>query len=376
MSATRTDRLMPPPHLLQRIANNPSLEDFTRSFGFLRHIVRSYLSRAGCDFSTFNNILDFGCGVGRFLYAFEQDLEPHQKMWGCEVHEEFARWCRENIDFAEVAHNEIDPPLPFDDQQFDLVYASSVYTHLRLDMQFRWAWEIHRVLRPGGVFFLTVHGTMFFPLFHSLRQSLQLDEMYSFGDDGLFAYLMFPSQETQDQGQVHVASAHTESFFLEQFSAFEVLKRFPQSQMAGGQDLYIIRRPEHGRSIERPSNYSSDTWSFGEQVGASGSTSPVELTFQLDGHRQFRVYPSVLPAAIYWLDFRIEVLAGDHVLADQAFRFNSNRKIGGTHYGAFALDVPEHRGEVTVRLSTSLTEQGTLPSDATPEVRWCFPNFT
>jgi SAM-dependent methyltransferase len=100
-------------------------------------------------------------------------------MWRCEVHAECARWCHENIDFAQIAHNGIDPPLPYDDQQFDLVYASSVYTHLSLDMQFRWAWEIHRVLQPGGVAFITTHGPVFFPHFHNDFKGSRVDQIYS-----------------------------------------------------------------------------------------------------------------------------------------------------------------------------------------------------
>src|SRR5262245_60796797 len=132
----------PPAELLERIANNPSVTDFINSFAYVRSDVRRYLQEAGLEFANFRNILDLGCGVGRFLFAFQNELGPQQKLYGCDVYEACAAWCQENIDFAETAHTGIEPPLPYRNGQFDFVYALSVFTHLRLDMQFRWAWEI------------------------------------------------------------------------------------------------------------------------------------------------------------------------------------------------------------------------------------------
>lgn len=372
MSELTGGRVLPPPHLLQRIANNPSAEDFSQSFEFLRHIVRSYLGQADYDFASFDSILDFGCGVGRFMFAFEQELAPNQKVWGCEVHEECARWCQENIDFAETAHNAIDPPLPYDDRQFDLVYASSVFTHLRLDMQFQWAREIHRVLRPGGILFATFHGPQFFPFFYSQHQHVEHAEMNSFGDDGLFSYIRFPSPESQDQGQVQVASAHNLDFFREQFAAFEIVKRFPQSLLAGGQDLYILRRPLHGRSVELPTG-ASETCFWQDRGGDEGT---IELCFQLDGHQRFRVYPSARTAGYYWPEFHVEIRAGDHILAQERSRPTSNRIIGETHFRMIEVAVPEHHGDVSVRLSTVVTERGTLPPGTAPDITWFFPHFS
>jgi SAM-dependent methyltransferase len=399
MTHVTARRRMPPPHLLQRIAQSTSAAEFSATFPFVRHAVPSYLNQAGFNFSDFNHILDLGCGVGRFLFAFEEALAPHQKLWGCEVHPECARWCQENIEFAEVAHNQIDPPLPYDDEQFDLVYASSVFTHLSLEMQFRWAWEIHRVLRPGAVLFVTTHGPVFFPQLHRSRDGSRVDELssllkelgrfivrafhkgsrfdqlYSFGDDGLFGYLTYPSGEGLDQGQIQVASAHTSAFFREQFSGFEVVKRFPQSTMAAGQDLYIIRRPEHGRSIERPIVCPPQAWSWSQDAADSATTTPIELTFHLAGHQEFRVYPTVEPKGRYATRFLIEIFAGERLLASQKCGFANGSVLGRQHFGTMLIPVPSYNGTVRVRLSTAVTDRGNLPANATPRVAWCFPHF-
>jgi SAM-dependent methyltransferase len=367
----------PPAHLLQRIANNPSVNDFVNSFGHLRTIVRGHLHEAGFDFAKFDRILDLGCGVGRFMFAFKDHLSPNQRIWGCDVHKECADWCRANIPFAETMHTNIDPPLPYANSQFDLVYALSVYTHLRLDMQFQWAWEIHRVLRPGGVLFGTFHGPFFFPeFFQAYRTAAKQGELATFGSDGLFAFISFFGKN-EDEGQVDVAAAHTPGFFQEQFSAFEICKRTPQSILAAGQDLYIIRKPEHGRTIERPirsSRKGAEPWAWVEK-GTGRKRAAVQLKFNLNGHQMFHVYPSMGPAGIFGVDCRVEVRGGTKVLADHKLPFNNNRVYGRTHHAVVEVPMPDYRGEVTVTLSSQLTDRG-LVADAWPDMTWCFPNFT
>ncbi|MFQ5732454.1 MAG: class I SAM-dependent methyltransferase, partial [Planctomycetaceae bacterium] len=50
------------------------------------------------------------------------------------------------------------PPLPFDDDAFDVVSTTSVFTHLDEIDQFLWLGELRRVLKPGGVLLASVHG--------------------------------------------------------------------------------------------------------------------------------------------------------------------------------------------------------------------------
>jgi SAM-dependent methyltransferase len=178
----------PPKHLLERVSGSPSQADFLNSFEHLRYAIKTYLTEAGLDFSRFADILDFGCGVGRFAFAFEPEFRNGQRLWGCDVFEECARWCHDHIDFAEIRHTNLKPPLPYGDEQFDLAYALSVFTHLRLDLQFTWVWELHRLLRPGGIVFATFHGPLFMPLlYQTVLNTAGERALYSVGNEGLFA---------------------------------------------------------------------------------------------------------------------------------------------------------------------------------------------
>ncbi|NEP80764.1 MAG: methyltransferase [Okeania sp. SIO3C4] len=245
--------LLPPNHLLLRISGNSSVKAFLSSFDDLKYTVKNYLQKAGFDFHQFENILDFGCGVGRYLMAFKPELLPNQKLFGCDVFPECAEWCEENIKFATVKHNDIQPPLPFENNQFDLVNAVSVFTHLRLDLQHLWAWDIYRVLRPGGILFMTLHGPQFFPIVYDIFRTgnTHQAEMYSIGEEGLFLYLDHQG-ETDGQGQHTVAALHTPAAYQEIFSMFKHIKRFPQSTMANGQDLYILQKPISGGLVAQP----------------------------------------------------------------------------------------------------------------------------
>ncbi len=255
ISPVNTIALLPPSHLLLRISGNPSVKDFISSFDDLKYTVKNYLQIAGFKFEQFENILDFGCGVGRYLMAFEPELLPHQKLFGCDVFPECAEWCQENIPFATVKHNDIQPPLPFENNQFDLINAVSVFTHLRLDLQHLWAWDIYRVLRPGGILFMTLHGPQFFPIVYDIFRSGKAYEadMYSIGEEGLFLYLDHEG-ETDGQGQHTIAALHTPAAYREIFSMFEHIKRFPQSNLANGQDLYILQKSISGGLVAQPMN--------------------------------------------------------------------------------------------------------------------------
>lgn len=367
----------PPAHLLHGISGSPRLEDFTNSFPHVRYCVKHYLQQAGLDFFEFENILDFGCGVGRFLFAFESEVKPHQKLWGCDVFEECAQWCAENIKFATVKHNPINPPLPFEAGQFDLIYAASVFTHLRLDLQHLWAWEAYRVLRPGGILFMTLHGPDFFPSVYEIYRSGSAHncEMYSFGEDGLFLYLDYRGKEG-DQGQNEIASMHTPAFYQHQFSMFSHIQRFPQSMMAGGQDLYILQKPTSGNIVAQPLGIDPGLHLVGK-ITPQNNSSQLEVKFNLEGQRTFRVYPQLELPGFYSVEWDIEIRAvkDGQVLAQKRIIPSSSRQFGKTHYGVIQMEIPEYQGEVVVCMTATLSDRASLPKEQTVEISWNFANF-
>jgi SAM-dependent methyltransferase len=146
---------LPPRRLMVRVAMTADAEWFLRS------------GRAGYDaiaahvaLDEVQSVLDFGCGCGRVTRYFNDFAGD---VAGSDVSAPAIAWCRDNLPFARFEENGLAPPLAFDDESFDLVYALSVFTHLTADLQLAWRDELRRVLRPGGRLLITTHGSSYVP---------------------------------------------------------------------------------------------------------------------------------------------------------------------------------------------------------------------
>lgn len=107
------------------------------------------------------DILDWGCGAARVLRYFAAD--PAFRATGVDIDPFNIDWCRST--FGEIAEFQAIAPMdecPFAAGSFDVVYGISVFTHLNPESERFWLGELHRLLRPGGVAIMSVHGEMTF----------------------------------------------------------------------------------------------------------------------------------------------------------------------------------------------------------------------
>ncbi len=119
------------------------------------------LEKFGFNLRTCGSILDFGCGSARVLRLFRHIFGV--QLIGSDANPECIEWCRANVPGCRFEVNQLDPPVPFsEDNEFDLIISLSVFTHIPLHQQVEWLRELKRILRPGGILLCTVVGTSHF----------------------------------------------------------------------------------------------------------------------------------------------------------------------------------------------------------------------
>ena len=146
---------IPPPRLLMLTTASPSIEWFAQSGRAGADSIRALLARHDTPVSDLRAILDFGCGCGRVLRHWA-DLSAD--VHGCDYNPVLIEWCRRQLPFAQFETNDLEPPLPYATDSFDLIYALSVFTHLPEPLHSAWVAELARVLRPNGHLVISTHG--------------------------------------------------------------------------------------------------------------------------------------------------------------------------------------------------------------------------
>ena len=147
---------LPPPELVYAVAGHFDLSSYLQSGADHARFIRERLSASGVEIERAAALLDFGCGCGRILRHWHQ-LES-TRVYGSDLNPKLVKWCSEALPFADVAANGLEPPLRYDTDTFDVVYAISVFTHLPEPLQLPWMRELERVLAPGGRMLVTTKG--------------------------------------------------------------------------------------------------------------------------------------------------------------------------------------------------------------------------
>lgn len=98
-------------------------------------------------------LADWGCGLGRVT----RHLAALYDVTGFDYNKQAVAWCRSAIPSSTFRLCNIAPPLPAENQSFDVVTALSVFTHLSARGHRLWISEVLRVLKPGGLFLGSFH---------------------------------------------------------------------------------------------------------------------------------------------------------------------------------------------------------------------------
>jgi len=103
-------------------------------------------------------VLEWGCGPVRILRHLIELLPAGSELHGCDYNPTTVAWCQKTFPQLHVMLNNLEPPVKYPDASFDVIYALSVFTHLSEPMHSAWKNELVRLLKPGGILIVTLHG--------------------------------------------------------------------------------------------------------------------------------------------------------------------------------------------------------------------------
>ncbi len=99
------------------------------------------------------DILDIGCGRGFLLQRVGRQSEPDSRLSGLDISPKLCELARKNNPGAVIVCGDAEN-LPFGDNSFDVIFMTEALEHM-LDYDKALS-EVHRTLRPGGMFIVTV----------------------------------------------------------------------------------------------------------------------------------------------------------------------------------------------------------------------------
>lgn len=177
-------------------------------------------------------ILDWGCGPARITRHLHGICGSGSKIHGTDYNSETIRWCGKNIRNVTFTLNNTIPPLTYDKDTFDVIIGISVFTHLSEENHHAWIKELHRVIKPGGIAFITTHGQVF--------RSLLTEKERSIYDNGS----LIVRDAVKEGHRVFTAFQPTDWMYNALNQTFEILIHHAGTQADWGkeQDYWIIKK--------------------------------------------------------------------------------------------------------------------------------------
>jgi SAM-dependent methyltransferase len=234
-----TDEPIPPAKLRFRVNATMNTATHVEVGQNIAQDIKDLCNITGRDFYSFADILDFGCGCGRVIQNF-RDRPESCTLHATDIDPELVNWCRSNLDGIDWNVNEHRPPLPFQNDAFDLIYGISVFTHLDEDFQHAWLRDLQRVARPGATLILTVHGEDIIERLGNWDRSYA-DEAHERG----LLFLSGPKGKLKVDGlpDFYQTAFHTREYIYREWSEYFDILNYVERGINKYQDAVILRKP-------------------------------------------------------------------------------------------------------------------------------------
>jgi SAM-dependent methyltransferase len=176
-------------------------------------------------------ILDWGCGPGRLIRHMPELIKHGCEYYGTDYNKKTIEWCSQNIQNVIFNFNELYPPLPYEENFFDIIIGISVFTHLSEELHYAWIKELRRICSKKGILYITTHGIGF-------KSKLTRKEIRQFDDGNIVI------RGKVKQGHRIYTAFQPEKFMLHLVEDFEILEHIenaPESRYIP-QDIWIISK--------------------------------------------------------------------------------------------------------------------------------------
>jgi len=156
---------LPSDEVQRRFNGRAGRENLQQAFDFYKFILANTPER-GMDRQ---RVLDFGGGWGRVLRFFLREFPPESlSLADCLT---AAIECAQSLNTPfNIIHNQVNPPLPLQENTIAVCYAYSVFSHLPERQCCNWLRHLGDLLVPGGKLIITTRGLSHVDYIEKLEQ--------------------------------------------------------------------------------------------------------------------------------------------------------------------------------------------------------------
>jgi SAM-dependent methyltransferase len=224
------DFIVPPEYLAFDAYSAPDWE-FYKSSGevsakFIANAANQYFNST----HPLKSIYEWGCGPGRVIRHLSDILGNSVGVFGSDYNLETINWCKKSFPGINFFPNDLNPPLSKPDNTFDLVYSISVFTHLSEESCLKWADELFRVIKPGGILMITTAG--------DYHDAMLDSEKTQYMEKGIVV------RGNYEEGKKMFFTRHSPRYVREKLlNKFDILVHEPAGFPLIAQDCWIAQKP-------------------------------------------------------------------------------------------------------------------------------------
>jgi ubiquinone/menaquinone biosynthesis C-methylase UbiE len=200
---------MPPDDIQDNWTGNHGIALLGQSLAFTKTVIDGYGELIGKDLKR-SVVLDYGCGWGRLIRLLYKHV-PYDKIYGVDPWDKSIELCKQYGVKANLAICDYVPDsLPFD-QQFDLIFAFSVFTHLSEKTAKTVFSTMRKYIHDDGILVITIRPKKYWL---NYKQGKFKNEMYQVHEKDGFAFI--PHHREPINGDITYGDASISLGYIEE----------------------------------------------------------------------------------------------------------------------------------------------------------------